>query len=379
MRINLSKLFIVLTLITLAVQSNAQRYKDKIFTEVDTIRDIKYGAAMNVDGQMQDLLLDFYEPSGDALEKRPLFIYIHGGGFTSGDKNELHIIGLCDQMAKRGYVVANINYRLDPNFEVYNSNSDRRAMIDAMHDARAAVRFLRKNADVYGIDTSFISIGGESAGAATSMLVNYVDEQSELASYPMANPNNIEGNSGNLGYSSETDYTLCLCGLMLDTAAVKTGDQPMLWIHGTEDNFVPYSFAQTITTRAQNKNLEYTEYTFEGGVHCPWYTSLPNWLEYLDTTINYITDFLYPKVTVSVTPFEYNNSFRVYPNPASTVLHITSNSTIEVLRITNMLGQEQKVSIQNINVKEKKVDINKIPPGIYIIQLDSGVVKFMKE
>jgi len=363
-------------LVAVSLSSFAQRYKDKIFTTVDTTKDVKYGAAMNVAGQMQDLLLDFYEPTGDLLEKRPLIIYIHGGGFTSGDKSELHIVGICDQMAKRGYVVANINYRLDPNFEVYNSNSDRRAMIDAMHDAKAAVRFFRKNAATYGVDTSFIVIGGESAGGATSMLVNYVDELSELNSYPMANPNTIEGNSGNPGYSSETDYTLCLCALMLDTSAINTGDQPMLWVHGTEDNFVPYSFAQTITTRAKNVDLEYTEYTFEGATHCPWYVTLPDWLEYLDTTINYITDFLYPKVTASLNPIEVSN-IKVYPNPVRDML--TLSGTNSALVLSNQLGQELASLKNGPPSAERQVDVSFLKPGLYFLRSSEFTIKFIKE
>ena len=372
----LLKCSVFIFLLSAAFASNAQRYKDKIFSSTDTTRDIKYGAATNVSGSMQDLMMDFYEPTGDVLDKRPLIVYVHGGGFTSGDKSELHIIGLCDQMAKRGYAVASINYRLDPDFDIYNSTADRRAMIDAMHDARAAVRFFRKNATTYKIDTNFIVIGGESAGAATSMLVNYVDEQSELYSYPMANPNNIEGNSGNPGFSSETDYTLCLCGLMLDTSAINTGDQPMLWMHGTEDNFVPYSLAQIITTRASNVGLEFTDYTYQGAVHCPWYVSLPNWLFYLDTTLNRITDFLYPKVTASVGLNELN-SINIYPNPVKNTLTVVGLES--EISIYDLLGKEVEELEMQYHSSDITIDVSALKPGMYFIRSEGVLLKFVKE
>lgn len=353
--------------------SFAQRYKTKIFTSADTTFDITYGAAKDYQGVNQDLKLDFFEPSGDVLEKRPLIIYIHGGGFTSGDKNILHILAICDNMAKRGYAVASLNYRLDPNFDIYNSNTDRRAMIDAMHDAKAAVRFFRKNANQYKIDTSFIVIGGESAGGATSMLVSYVDEQSELASYPMANPNNIEGNSGNPGYSSDVDFTMCLCALLLDTNAINTGDDPLLWVHGTDDSFVPYSLAKIITTRAENVGLAYTSYTFNGGIHCPWYTSANNWLFYLDTTLNLITDFLYPNVPSSVKEFsQKHTSIMAYPNPTSDLLMIESNAEITRGYLYNAKGEDVTHLIES-NKQGKfqsQLNLRSLNAGIYYF--DSG-------
>ena len=78
-------------------------------------------------------------------------------------------------MAKKGYVNVSINYRLyGPGLLGRRRRQPVgciQAMIDAQHDAQAAVRFLRKNAATYRIDPNRIAIGGTSAGAITALHV----------------------------------------------------------------------------------------------------------------------------------------------------------------------------------------------------------------
>jgi acetyl esterase/lipase len=81
-------------------------------------------------------LCDFYDPALDTMPLRPMVIYVHGGGFidTNQSKSLIHIAAFCDSLARRGYAAAAINYRLD-------TSISNRAVINAMHDAKAAVRF----------------------------------------------------------------------------------------------------------------------------------------------------------------------------------------------------------------------------------------------
>src|SRR3954453_23984950 len=54
------------------------RYRDAVFTDVDTTSGITYGRAVNEDGVDQALKLDTYEPSGDTVDKRPAIVWVHG-------------------------------------------------------------------------------------------------------------------------------------------------------------------------------------------------------------------------------------------------------------------------------------------------------------
>lgn len=365
---------IIIALLLWSLQTKAQRYLTNQFTQVDSIVNIVYGNANNYLGVPEQLKLDFFQPNGDVLTKRPLIIYVHGGGFTSGTRKYLHIKNILSRMVLKGYVAASIDYRLDPNFNLYNSNSDRRAMTDAMHDTKAAIRFFKVNATTYGIDTNQIVIGGESAGAITSMMAAYVDKQSEMAIYPMANPNNPIGNSGNPGHSNTTKATLCLCGLILDTTAIENNDKPVLVVHGTSDAFIPLVFAQNIVDRAQHTATNYTKYFFNGATHCPWITTLPNYAMYEDSTVTLITDFLYPKISTGLNQeLNLKQAVNVFPNPSYGVLTIENTSSINdiKLNILDVLGNT--VYTNSLTAQEtKQLQLQQLAQGIYFINFKSN-------
>ncbi|HEX2838445.1 MAG TPA: alpha/beta hydrolase [Phycisphaerales bacterium] len=96
--------------------------------------------------------LDVYVPIPVPQRLRPVILWIHGGGWQSGDK--LLNTGRVNAMLARGFIVASTNYRL-------TGTAPSPAQI---HDCKAAVRFLRANAAQYRIDPSRIGVWGSSAG-----------------------------------------------------------------------------------------------------------------------------------------------------------------------------------------------------------------------
>lgn len=328
--------------------SLAQRYLEPIFESVEVTTDITYGNAENYLGESEDLLLDFYQPVDDPLTRRPLIIYIHGGGFTdeAQTKSLVHIGAYCDSMSRRGYATASINYRLD-------STISNRAIMNAMYDAKAAVRFFKANFEVYGIDTSLMFIGGESAGAITAMSTNYIRSVGETAfpsTPPMADDLGLEGDSGNPGFSSSTKATLCFCGgtetvfdePLFDTLAIDlNSDPPVLIVHGSGDPIIPIASTLEIAIRAENIGLPYLFYNMPGATHCPWFFPLENSWEYLDTLIDYTVPFLYACVNAAADISENERpEFIVYPNPVDDLLTINySNNVTLLIEITDAEGQ----------------------------------------
>ncbi len=285
-------LYITVGLLISAYTGYGQRYLSYVFLGVDSTVNIQYGNAVNYQNVNQNLTLDFYQPQGDVVNKRPLIIYIHGGGFqiNQGDKTLPHIKSFCRNFAKKGYVCASIDYRLDTTTSgpgLYTAG------MRAMHDARAAVRFFRKYAAAYKIDTTNIFIGGESAGAVTSMLVSYVDNINEI--YPgTVTPYTVEGSSGNAGFSSNVKACLGLCGFMWDTTYIDASTDPkLLLMHGTSDPLIDWHQSLNIYTRAQNVGLQNTFKLLNGATHCPWYYGLTNSLQYFDTLETFTALFLY--------------------------------------------------------------------------------------
>lgn len=105
-----------------------------------------------------DLKLDLYLPAGDARAPRPAIVFVHGGGWRAGVRANFAPMAI--RMAERGYVAATISYRLSPEAP-YPA---------AIHDAKAAVRWVRAHAGEYGIDPGRIAIAGGSAGGQIAAL-----------------------------------------------------------------------------------------------------------------------------------------------------------------------------------------------------------------
>ena len=225
--------------INLSFAQKPQRFKDEVFTMIDSLKNIQYGESINIKNESEKLLLDVYSPKLDTLKKRPLVIFVHGGGFVNGDKGTGYPILFCTGLAKRGYVSGSINYRLGIE-NPKNDTSYFEAMYRGVQDAKAAIRFFRKNAERYGIDTSKIYIMGGSAGSKVAMHLVYLD-QNEVPSYINTTKlGSLEGISGNKGYSSKVNGVVNCWGAMIDYRWINLGDVPLFNVHGTGDKTVPF-------------------------------------------------------------------------------------------------------------------------------------------
>ncbi len=129
--------------------------------DITVCSDLEY-ASYEVEGAEQELLLDLYLP-GDVAQPFPLLIYIHGGGWFEGDKD------MCPGMifARNGYATACIDYRLadDPGCPAVSTFPAQ------IHDVKAAVRWLRGNADQYGLDPEHFGAIGDSSGGHLAALL----------------------------------------------------------------------------------------------------------------------------------------------------------------------------------------------------------------
>ena len=136
------------------------RYRDDIFTGSDTMTEA-YGSNVNYLQQNGYLLADYYFPRGDSFQNRAAIIFMHGGGFRAGHRNDAAIMDLCNKLAKKGYLTLSVDYRVGMPTD---SDADlSAAIIRAVQDLNAAVRFTKVNAAKLGIDTNLIFISGASA------------------------------------------------------------------------------------------------------------------------------------------------------------------------------------------------------------------------
>lgn len=111
--------------------------------------DVSYGPHANH-------VFDLWRP--DSAPPHPLIVYIHGGGFTGGDKRSLPP-AFIEAFLAEGLAVASINYRFVPEAP----------LPEPMHDAARAVQFLRAHAAAYGLDPARFGAYGGSAGGGIAM------------------------------------------------------------------------------------------------------------------------------------------------------------------------------------------------------------------
>jgi len=375
------------------------RYNDEMFS-VQVTADIKFGENAQPTpldpNNVQELFLDVYQPDGDTLSARPLIIWAFGGGFVFGDKESQDIVTLSNAFAKRGYVCAAIDYRLSTDLIVNSDLSNVfEAVLKAMHDMRASIRFFYQDAATnndFRIDTSRIYIGGVSAGAITALQIAHFDELAEvpieLDSIFQAT-GGFEGNSGNPGYSDDIAGVINLCGAILDTAWINPAiSTPIVSMHGTADSVVPYG-ADTLTLlniavdvdgsaaihpKLDQHGITHDFYTWQGANHTPFILNSPAVAEaYMDTTIGFVRDFLYDLVCDGVTSVNEPSPheevyFRVFPNPnnGNFLIRLDQQASISVF---DNFGRKV---FANPEVQRglSRLDLN-LPQGIYTIHVYS--------
>jgi acetyl esterase/lipase len=231
------------------------RYRDAVFTEVDVTSGVTFGSAKDLTGTTKTLKLDVYQPKGDTATARPAIVWIHGGGFSGGERTSGELVDQANHFAKLGYVNVSIDYRLSAKGCVPFGAECLATIAMAREDAQAAVRFLRRYAATYKVDPTRIAVAGTSAGAITAYNVAYGSEQ--------------VGASGNAGYSSKVRAAVSLSGAAIATDPAP-GDPPTLDFHGTEDGLVPYAWVQTTITEAKKEGLIAELTVWEGDGHVPY-------------------------------------------------------------------------------------------------------------
>jgi acetyl esterase/lipase len=147
-----------------------RRFNADPIEHVDYVDDIDY-----VGDGIRQHRLDVITPQ-DVRGRLPVFVYFHGGGWTSGDKAAL--TRYCASQAAEGMVVVNANYRMAP----------RHQMRHMLEDASAVLAWIAAEIARYGGDPDRIVLGGDSAGGQLAALLAALPNQPELAAHYAIEP-----------------------------------------------------------------------------------------------------------------------------------------------------------------------------------------------
>ena len=149
------------------------------------LANIKYGPD-------QHNVLDFWKAA--SAKPTPIVIYIHGGGFTGGDKSlGPKVMPIADYL-KAGISVASIDYRLRPV-----------PIHEILHDCARAVQLIRSQAAEMNIDKKKIGTHGDSAGASTSLWLAF---HRDLADPTNPDPVLRESSRPNCASANNFQYSL---------------------------------------------------------------------------------------------------------------------------------------------------------------------------
>lgn len=205
------------------------------------------------------MVVDLYlPPKGNVATRKPLVIYIHGGGWIGGHTRQAAAFsdfpGVLAKLASEGFVVASLEYRL----------AGEARYPAQLQDVRAAVRFLKANSGKYGIDPSKVALWGGSAGGhlaalgATTCGVAGIDDKPQPTGSEcvqgaaiwygvfdfsaMIAPMVARGETGPVGLLGCATAASCPADKLAAASAVTfldAKDPPFLLIHGETDKVVP--------------------------------------------------------------------------------------------------------------------------------------------
>jgi len=212
------------------------------------------------DTEVDSLRLDIYMPDAalDPVEKRPLIVMMHGGALLTGQRQDMAYY--CMEMARRGFVAATVTYRLGwdcPATDLLGvcgmcqgvAHKWRVAMYRGAQDTRAAIRHLASRADELGIDTSFVFVQGESAGALNALHASLLTQDIADQWCPTCRDEvGLLDTAGN-SHTSMPNIAAVVnhCGALglSDTILDMTG-VPVVSFHDNQDIVVPYGYGQFV-------------------------------------------------------------------------------------------------------------------------------------
>lgn len=289
---------LLFTLFICAVSyAQEERYVDDIFAEVDVTADVAYAQnwtvlTVPVTGAptKETLRFDFFSGSGDTDSNRPLVIVLHSGNFlppivngsVDGSRKDPYIVDFCNKLAKKGYAVAAVSYRLGWNPISDNQDERTSTLINAAYrgvqDLNTAVRFFKKSVDdgnPYGIDPEKIVAFGVGTGGYVSTSAAGIDAYEDMlldkffTTDPNGNPipmvieqisGDYEGKSVGINpltgdtlatpnyveYSSDFQMSVNVGGAIGDVSWINEGDPAFMGFHVPTDPNAPYKRGDVI-------------------------------------------------------------------------------------------------------------------------------------
>jgi len=187
--------------------------KDELSKEIVGERNVIYTTLEKTKYGKRELHLDIFRPEKEG--KYPAVLLVHGGAWKTGNKSLL--VPMAQMLAEKGFVAVSVEYQmvLEAPYPA------------AVHNLKAAIRWMRANANKYSIDQDKIAVSGTSAGGQLASLVGLTNGMEHF-----------EGSLGNNSFSSSVQAIIDIDGVInfMDPTSlnkVRSDDSPdVQWIGG---------------------------------------------------------------------------------------------------------------------------------------------------
>ena len=275
-------------------------------TEMEVKSDIEFAKIGDV-----TLKLDVYTPK-EAKGPYPTVVWVHGGGFVSGDKKQFPRIVL-DPLFDRGWAMVSVNYRLSPQYP----------FPAAPDDIESGISCIKKHAREWNVDPSKLVLMGESAGGLlvsvagaratpdnrVAAVVSFYGEH-DLILRVSENPCIMDGKAvpmpssgclspGIAAFLGIKEVNLATMKIVREASAVtyvRKDMPPYLLIHGTREFHVPFEQAISLKMAMDKAGADCRLIPILGGAHgSGGWERLPQSKEYKEQMIAWLEQKLHLK------------------------------------------------------------------------------------
>ena len=255
-------------------------------------QDVRDSCTIRVYKTIDDVNLDVYIYKPSDLEKedrRPAVAFFHGGGWECGKPEWGHM--QCDHFSSLGLVGFSFEYRLSTQHDA--------TPIECLKDTKSAVRWIRNNAEEFGVDPDKIVGSGYSAGGhlvmCTAMVDGYDESSDDLSLSPAVN-------AMMLWVTPAIVYPGWFTSLLKGRAElsefnpielIKPGLPPSIFFQGTADDTVPYKSVVEYVSKSEAAGNRCDLEVYEGQTHLNWGENAKDVLKKMDAflvSIGYLQD-----------------------------------------------------------------------------------------
>lgn len=339
------------------------------FTEV-SISTIPFSYVTNLNGNVDTLRMDIYQPNSDTTTQRPVIVWLHGGSVLNQQRGD--IAALCRLFAKRGYVCAAIDYRQRPPLS-RSEDTFRLSLLYGVHDCKAAIRTLRTLRGTYRLSDTNYLLGGRSEGAMVAMTAAMLDTTDAISSgylQAIRQVGGLEGASDTLGVSAAVKGVFNLSGGIPDRRWIDGADPNIANVYIAKDSSLPHESGRFANLTSIDGVLSVNEYLRQVGKTATInmiFNEHPN-VVYSESYLNFVlgsplttlTNFARRQIcpigniiiSNEIPPFSTNAANRTalnaYPNPSHDLItidlpHIMEGNTTNIT-VYDMFGRPVNVA-----------------------------------